>query len=201
MSEVKVKLLVLTETFNKDKSPYLLSTAIDLHTNSKNQFDYNNIYNREDKYKDLVGFYIIHPVGYFGMSSEDITTMEQWVKCLGKSLVCLVECDGVINAWLFSREESGKVSNIDIKASTANNINYYIWTEPTPSFWQNADFLTKGEAYQDEFIDPFTEITDRLDNVEAGMMSIINAVEALTTAIQSLEPTEENETENKKKGK
>lgn len=188
-----VKLLVITETFNKDKSPYILSTSLDLNLNSKKQFDYNFIYEREDKYKDIVGFYISHPVGYFSLSSEEIKTIEQWVKCLGKSLIVLVESDAVLNSWLFSKGEDNKISILDIKASTTNNINYYIWTEPTPAFWQNADFLTKGEAYLDEFVDPFTEITDRLDNMEAGLMSVINAIESLTTAIQSLTPSEDKE--------
>ena len=182
------KILITTDTFNKDKSPYILCTVAENYTQNKSvvEFDYKKIFDRQDKYKDVVGFYHTHPAGFYSMSSTDISTMEQWVKCLGKSLICLIECDGVMNSWLFSKGEDNEISVIEVKASTTNNINYYVWTEPTPSFWQDADFLTKGEAYysEDEITDPITEIIDRLENLEAGVLSIVNALDALTTAIQ-----------------
>ncbi len=151
------------------------------------EFDYKKVFEREDKYKDVVGFYHTHPPGCFSMSSTDIETMTQWVKCLGKSLICVIECENVLNSWLFVKNEDGGVSYIDVNANTTNNINYYIWTDPTPSFWENADFLVKGEAYFDEDEDdPFSEIIERIENLEAGMMSVLSGIQTLSSSVQFL---------------
>ena len=184
------KILITTDTFNKDKAPYVLCTAVDSYTQNKFgsvEFDYKKVFEREDKYKDVVGFYHTHPPGCFTMSQTDIQTMTQWVKCLGKSLICLIECEGIVNSWLFVKSSKGEVAIVDVKANTTNNINYYVWTDPTPSFWEDADFLLKGEAYYDEDeSDPFSEIIERLENLEAGVMSALTGLEALNSAMQLL---------------
>jgi len=185
------KILIATDTFNKDKAPYVLGTAIDSYTQNKFgsvEFDYKKVFEREDKYKDVVGFYHTHPPGCFGMSSTDTDTMTQWVKCFGKSLICLIECEGIVNAWLFVKGEDGSVSILDVKANTTNNVNYYVWTDPTPSFWDNADFLVKGEAYYEEGDqeDPFAEIIERLENLEAGFTAALSGLENLTSAVEDL---------------
>lgn len=184
------KILITTDTFNKDKAPYVLCTAVDSYTQNNFgsvEFDYKKVFEREDKYKDVVGFYHTHPPGCFGMSNTDRQTMTQWVKCLGKSLICLIECEGIVNSWLFVKGEKGEVAVMDVKSNTTNNVNYYVWTDPTPSFWQDADFLVKGEAYYaEEGDDPFSEIIERLENLEASVLSALTGLESLTGAVQAL---------------
>lgn len=194
------KILITTDTFNKDKAPYVLCTAVDSYTQNQFgsvEFDYKKVFEREDKYKDVIGFYHTHPPGCFNMSQTDIQTMTQWVKCLGKSLICLIECDGVVNSWLFAKGDKGEVSILDVKANTTNNVNYYVWNEPTPSFWEDADFLLKGEAYYDEDGDPYAEIVERLENLEAGMMSVLTGLDALNGAVQVLLENKMEEADDK----
>jgi hypothetical protein len=65
-----------------------------LWSNSGSPFhvDFNprNIINREINHQDIIGFYHTHirMPGY--PSSTDITTMNSWVNCLGKPLICLI---------------------------------------------------------------------------------------------------------------
>lgn len=52
----------------------------------------------------VVGFYHTHPKGSPRISYRDQETMEQWVACLGKPLICAIECDGKLRVWNFPRK-------------------------------------------------------------------------------------------------
>lgn len=90
------------------------------------EFDYKVVYDREDKYNDVIGFYHTHPPGANFLSQIDEDTMSQWVRCLGKDLVCLIETEEKLNGWIFTRGPDGKVYYYSINAWTENDINYNI---------------------------------------------------------------------------
>ena len=107
------KILINTETSYKDNAPHLLVTGIGSYTQGlagSVEFKYDDVYDREDRYHDIVGFYHTHPSGLNVMSPTDVETMTQWVKCLGKSLICVIETKEQLNAWLFIKGENGDVS-------------------------------------------------------------------------------------------
>ena len=183
------KVLINTDNFNKDKSPYVLCTAINLFEQNKfahTEFNHVKVQERESKYKDVVGFYRTSPPKHFQITPADVETMKQWIKSLEKSLIFLVECEGVLNAWLFTKKDN-EIIYTEIKADTSNNVNYYVWTDPTPSFWGNADFLLQGEGYiQEESDDPVSEIIERIENMEACLSSVLAGMDNLTIAVQNL---------------
>ena len=69
------------------------------------QFDWSWVLEREERRGDVIGFWHTHPFGMVGPSRRDVRTMDQWVDCLGKPLLCLIEVPGKIAAYLFERDE------------------------------------------------------------------------------------------------
>lgn len=55
---------------------------------------------REEAKGDVAGFFHTHPPGVAGMSGRDRETMQAWASCFGKPLLCLIECDDVLRAWI-----------------------------------------------------------------------------------------------------
>lgn len=87
------------------------------------EFSWEWVFDQEDKFHDVIGFYHTHSKGIPNYSSTDIETMKQWVKCLGKDLICVIECDGKLNAWFFSSKEIKKVPYCGRIGSTV-----FIWS-------------------------------------------------------------------------
>ena len=46
---------------------------------------------REEKKGDVVGFWHTHPDGSLKLSKRDIKTMQAWVSCFGKPLLCVIQ--------------------------------------------------------------------------------------------------------------
>ncbi len=74
------------------------------------QFDWSWVLEREERRGDVIGFWHTHPFGMVGPSRRDVRTMDQWVDCLGKPLLCLIEVPGKIAAYLFERDEDAATS-------------------------------------------------------------------------------------------
>ena len=69
---------------------------------SRVEFDWNEVIKREENQGDVIGFYHTHPNSTAYMSPIDKDTMQAWVKCLGKPLVCVIDGkDGVRAHWVF----------------------------------------------------------------------------------------------------
>lgn len=184
MSEV---ILIATDTFNKDKAPYLLCSSFAAD-------DLEAIERRETKYKDVIGVLFKHQPNNFQLNDFEIERLRGLVRKFEKSIVGLVECEGRINAWLFVKSETD-IQIVECKGSTTNDVNYFVWTDPTPSFWDNADFLLKGEDFYDEGEDPFEEIIGRIENLESAVLSVVEGVGRLGKALELLAGKEEEEIE------
>ncbi len=68
-------------------------------------FDPAWVIEREESRGDVIGFYHTHPGGMPGPSQRDHRTMRAWVGSFGKPLLCLIEADGVVNAYLYVDDE------------------------------------------------------------------------------------------------
>jgi hypothetical protein len=69
------------------------------------EFDWNWALEREERRGDVLGFYHTHPAGLVTPSWRDIKTMQAWVTCLGKPLLCLIKRDSTLAAYLFQTDE------------------------------------------------------------------------------------------------
>ena len=58
---------------------------------SRVAFSYDEVVKREDKYGDVIGFFHTHPSFYSNPSSIDDRTMDGWVNCLGRPLLCAIK--------------------------------------------------------------------------------------------------------------
>ena len=157
------KVLVSTETAYKDGAPHAFVTSIDSCTQKQVasvEFDYKKVFDREDKYEDIAGFYHTHPSGMNMMSSIDIETMNQWVRCLGKSLICVIETEEKLNAWAFIKGQDLDVRHKQIQAlgrikaddtlavSTATKVKNF--TEDHKKFSKS---ISITEAISEDFMD------------------------------------------------
>lgn len=194
------KILVSTDSFHKDGVPHLMSTAINFYTQENPvsvEFDYKAAFDREDRYNDIVGFYHTHPSGINRMSQIDIDTMIQWVSCLGKSLICIIETEEKKNGWLFSKDESGKISYREVHVSSANDVNYDIWLDAKANFWSPADFLLEGEYFTEELMNDDEEgivdiIIEKLDTIVENNKQLKAAFNELLGTLQKLIEKEHN---------
>ena len=201
------KMLINTESSYKDGTPHVMLTGTDYCTQHKVgevSFDYQKVYDREDTYHDVMGFYHTHPPGRTGMRSIDIETMTQWVKCLGKSLVCLIETDDSLNGWMFVKDEKAAsgVSTKELSVNTFNDVNYDIWMESSSSFWHPADFLLNGERFEEGYdeededeatelmLEGIAEIRENQENIINGFNTLVETVQAL---IQTITKEEDDE--------
>jgi len=202
------KLLISTETSYKDGTPHALFTGTDYctqHMSAEVKFDYQKVYDREDTYHDVVGFYHTHPSGMQNMSGIDVETMRQWVTCLGKSLICIIETDESLNAWMFVKDDNaeGGITVKDIQANTGNDVNYDIWFDSAVSFWHPADFLLNGEHYSEmpdqnneetgEVKQAISELQENQDNMITGFNTLIDTIQSLIQTITKDEDDEQDE--------
>jgi hypothetical protein len=58
------------------------------------EFNWQRVWEREEKCGDVVGFYHTHPPGCFGMSARDETTMRAWAFSFGKPMLCAIQVMG-----------------------------------------------------------------------------------------------------------
>lgn len=55
------------------------------------RFDGQWALKREEKKGDVVGFWHTHPDGTLEPSKRDIKTMQAWIGCFGKPLLCVIQ--------------------------------------------------------------------------------------------------------------
>lgn len=176
--------LINTNTSYDDVgAPHVMVTAID-HDTQKNpglvEFDYKNVFKREDDYSDVAGFYHTHPSGANYMSQTDIDTMKQWVHCLGKSLVCLIETEEQLNGWVFAKNEN-IVNSHQIQAITSNDVNYDLWLDKTSGFWSPNDLLDEEDlieqaVHEGEMI---VEMHQKIKNLEKNSIEMVKRLERI----------------------
>ena len=70
------------------------------------EFDAQWVLNREESSGDIQGFYHTHPGGSPDPSARDLQTMRGWVGSFGKPLLCLIESDGDVTAYLFEDDDA-----------------------------------------------------------------------------------------------
>ena len=77
-------------------------------------FDWSWALEREERYGDLIGFFHTHPTGLAEPSQRDLRTMQAWVSCFGKPLLCLIQSGDVLTATLFhsDTDEGQNVSQV-----------------------------------------------------------------------------------------
>lgn len=63
-------------------------------------FDWQWALNREEKRGDIIGFWHTHPDGSLKPSKRDIKTMQAWVSCFGKPLLCVIQDSRYKTAYL-----------------------------------------------------------------------------------------------------
>ena len=69
-------------------------------------FDWAWVLEREEKRGDVIGFWHTHPPGFDGPSRRDIRTMQGWVSCLGKPLLCLIQEQNSLVAHFFQTDDN-----------------------------------------------------------------------------------------------
>ena len=114
------------------------------------EFDHEEVFAREDKYHDIVGFYHTHRAGLDCMSQTDVHTMKQWVNCLGKSLICIIETEDNISGWVFSKSDIGIIEYHDASVRTHNDVNYDVWLKKEGNFWNPVSFLFEEDFSEDD---------------------------------------------------
>ena len=181
------KMLINTESAYKDGVPHLLLTGTEYctqHLSAEVRFDYQKVYDREDTYHDVMGFYHTHPPGLKDISSIDIETMKQWARCLGKSLICLIETDNSLKGWMISKNNDIK----EISVMTENAVNYDVWLEKSPSFWETADILTDAPHFEEEYDEEriSNDIAIKLEEMQRVQQDMINGFNVLVDTVQSL---------------
>lgn len=72
-------------------------------------FDAEYVIERDEKYKDIVGFIHTHPSFTADYSSRDDRTMKAWVTCLGRPLVCCIHGTDGLRAWWYLNDEDPPV--------------------------------------------------------------------------------------------
>ena len=63
------------------------------------------VLSREEVKGDVLGFYHTHPAAVPGPSQRDDHTMRAWVGSFGKPLLCLIEADRHVTAYLYSSDD------------------------------------------------------------------------------------------------
>jgi len=69
------------------------------------ELDWTWALQREETGGDVMGFYHTHPGMSTAPSSRDLGTMRAWVSCFGKPLLCVIEADRSLAAYLFESDE------------------------------------------------------------------------------------------------
>lgn len=71
------------------------------------EFDWSWVWEREERFGDILGFYHTHPAGLAAPSARDVRTMRAWVSCLGKPLLCVICSGDALVAHVFADDEDG----------------------------------------------------------------------------------------------
>jgi hypothetical protein len=69
-------------------------------------FNADWVLRREESKGDVVGFYHTHPSGMHAPSERDNRTMRAWASSFGKPLLCLIEADRQVTAYLYINDEA-----------------------------------------------------------------------------------------------
>jgi len=72
------------------------------------KFDWNWVLKREEKKGDVLGFWHTHPDGSLEPSKKDIKTMQAWVSCFGRPLLCIIQNSRYETAYLVESVEHEK---------------------------------------------------------------------------------------------
>lgn len=187
----KYKLLISTEAKYKNGIPHILVTGIDHCTqnlSSEVNFNYETVCNREDTYHDVIGFY--YTSQYSNIDDFNIQTMIQWVKYLGKNLICVVETTDSLIGWIFEEKEFN-ISMTEININTINDVNYDIWFDSNSNFWNPTDFLMDGERLDpednventDEIILAIQDVRKVQSDMVCGFNTLIDTVQSLIQTI------------------
>lgn len=69
------------------------------------EFAAQRVLEEEGYFGDVMGFYHTHPNMPARPSERDIRTMQAWVGCLGKPLLCLIRGRDGLRGWVFRDDE------------------------------------------------------------------------------------------------
>jgi proteasome lid subunit RPN8/RPN11 len=69
-------------------------------------FDGPGVLDREERRRDVLGFFHTHPSGPPLPSSRDIRTMRAWCSAFGKPLLCVIASPGSLAGFLFGDDSS-----------------------------------------------------------------------------------------------
>ena len=78
-------------------------------------FNPHYILQREEKRGDVIGMFHTHPSFYASPSDRDHRTMRQWVSCLGKPLVCVIDGIDGLRAYWYMDDESDPIEASAVK--------------------------------------------------------------------------------------
>ena len=70
-------------------------------------FDWGWVMVREESFGDVIGFYHTHPTGSLLPSQRDVRTMQAWVDCFGKPLLCAIQSGERLAGYLFEEDSRG----------------------------------------------------------------------------------------------
>lgn len=198
------KMLINFDSSYEEGNPQATIVATDYFTQlnpSSVNFSYQMVYDREDKYHDIVGFYHTHPSGMNCMSSIDVETMNQWARCLGKSLICLIETDTQLNGWAFVKD-GNEVTHRPINVHTDNDVVYNIWFESRGAFWNPVDFMLDVEVYDDAMDEEESMIQEMMASVKSmakTQTKMVDGFKAMSEVIQALTHAMTKDEENEQK--
>jgi proteasome lid subunit RPN8/RPN11 len=86
------------------------------------EFDWAWVWEREERYGDVVGFFHTHPAGLAATSARDVRTMGAWVSCLGKPLLCVIASGRALVAYVFASDEGGGQAVAEVERFPRNVI-------------------------------------------------------------------------------
>lgn len=86
------------------------------------EFDWAWVMDREERRGDVLGFYHTHPTGLAKPSRRDIRTMQGWVSCLGKPLLCLIDSQTALAAYIFQSDEDEGAALAEVQRFPRNVI-------------------------------------------------------------------------------
>ena len=72
------------------------------------KFDGQWALEREEKKGDILGFWHTHPDGTLEPSKRDLKTMQAWISCFGKPLLCVIQNTSHETAYLVSSLDDKK---------------------------------------------------------------------------------------------
>ncbi len=86
-----------------------LARRVDRHMGelSSVSFDGPNVLAREERRRDIVGFFHTHPGGPPQPSTRDVRTMRAWCSAFGKPLLCLIDGPDGLVGFRFDDDSNG----------------------------------------------------------------------------------------------